>query len=124
MELPPFVFAVDCPSGVDFDTGEVAAETIRADSTITMAAVKNGLLKLPAFEMIGDLQVVDIGLPNDLESFNQIEAQVADHKLVSTFLPERKLDSHKGTYGTAVIKTRSTSYMGAGLFIGMVGHGI
>src|SRR5258706_3356392 len=124
MELPPFVVAVDCPSGVDCDTGEVAAETIRADSTITMAAVKNGLLKLPAFEMIGDLQVVDIGLPNDLESFNQIEAQVADHKLVSTFLPERKLDSHKGTYGTAVITAGSTRYTGAALLAGMAAYRI
>ena len=42
---------------------EVADETIAADLTVTMAAVKQGLLKLPAFEYVGDLEVVDIGLP-------------------------------------------------------------
>ncbi len=38
----PLVVAVDCPSGVDCDTGEVADETIAADLTVTMAAVKQG----------------------------------------------------------------------------------
>ena len=65
---PPFVVAVDCPSGMDCDTGEAADECIPADLTVTMAAVKQGMLKLPAYELVGDLQVVDIGLPDDLES--------------------------------------------------------
>ncbi|MGB8980870.1 MAG: NAD(P)H-hydrate epimerase, partial [Anaerolineales bacterium] len=59
----PLVIAVDCPSGVDCDSGEAADETIAADLTVTMAAVKQGMLQLPAFEYVGDLQVVDIGLP-------------------------------------------------------------
>lgn len=42
MDLPSFIVAVDCPSGVDCDTGEAADETIPADLTITMAAVKAG----------------------------------------------------------------------------------
>jgi len=47
LEIPPFIIAVDCPSGVDCDTGDCAEETLPADLTITMAAVKQGLLKLP-----------------------------------------------------------------------------
>src|SRR5690606_29179995 len=62
---PKFVVAVDCPSGVDCDSGECANETIPANLTITMAAVKQGLLKLPAFEKVGDLQLVEIGLSNN-----------------------------------------------------------
>ena len=41
----PLVIAVDCPSGVDCNTGQVADETISADMTVTMAAVKQGLMR-------------------------------------------------------------------------------
>lgn len=122
MAPPPFIVAVDCPSGVDCDTGEAAAETIPADWTITMAAVKQGLLKLPAYSMVGELQVVDIGLPDDLESFDLIASEVADHEMVSALLPERSPDSHKGTFGTALIAAGSVTYTGAALLAGKAAY--
>jgi NAD(P)H-hydrate epimerase len=109
----PLVVAVDCPSGMDCDSGEVAEETIPADITITMAAVKQGLVKLPAFEYVGELQVVDIGLPEELKSLNDVQTEVAEEELVASLLPERPLDSHKGTYGTALIVAGSVNYTGA-----------
>lgn len=115
---PPFVVAVDCPSGVDCDTGEAAEEVIPAHLTLTMAAVKQGLLKLPAFEFVGELEVVDIGLPDDLESWNALQAEVADWLTVSALLPGRPPDSHKGTFGTAFVTAGSTSYTGAALLAG------
>ena len=114
----PLVIAVDCPSGVDCDSGEVADETIPADLTVTMAAVKQGMLKLPAFEYVGDLEVVDIGLPDDLASFKDLQTEVADEDSVSILLPERPLDSHKGTFGTALIAGGSINYTGAVLLAG------
>ena len=114
----PLVIAVDCPSGVDCDTGEVAEETIPADLTVTMAAVKQGLLKLPAFEYAGDLQVVDIGLSGDLASLKELNSDVAEEDSVSALLPERLLDSHKGTFGTALIAAGSVNYTGAVLLAG------
>jgi hypothetical protein len=57
LELTPMIVAVDCPSGVDCDTGACADETLPADLTITMAAVKQGLLKLPAFEYVANWNV-------------------------------------------------------------------
>jgi NAD(P)H-hydrate epimerase len=124
MDPPPFVVAVDCPSGVDCDTGEAAAETIPADLTITMAAVKQGLLKLPAFEWIGELKMVEIGLPYDLESWMQIKREVADADLISGLLPERTSASHKGTFGTAFVVAGSTSYTGAALLAGTAAYRI
>ena len=114
----PLVIAVDCPSGVDCDSGEVADETIPADLTVTMAAVKRGLLKLPAFEYIGELEVVDIGLPDDLAVFRDVNTEVADPDLVSALLPERPLASHKGTFGTALLAAGSLSYTGAAALAG------
>ena len=114
----PLVVAVDCPSGVDCDSGEVADETLAADITITMAAVKQGLLKLPAFGYVGDLEVVDIGLPEDLASFKKIMTDVADEQTIASMLPERPLTSHKGTFGTALIAAGSINYTGAAVLAG------
>ena len=114
----PLVVAVDCPSGVDCDTGEVADETIAADLTVTMAAVKQGLLKLPAFEYVGDLEVVDIGLSEDLPSLKELSVEVAEPDSVAALLPERPIDSHKGTFGTALIAAGSVNYTGAVILAG------
>ena len=114
----PLIIAVDCPSGVDSDTGEVADETIPADITVTMAAVKQGMLKLPAFQYMGELKVVDIGLPADLPSFQDLRTEVADEESVAALLPERSIDSHKGTFGTALIAAGSVNYTGAVVLAG------
>ena len=118
MDESPLVVAVDCPSGVDCDSGEVADETIAADLTVTMAAVKQGLLKLPAFEYTGDLEVVNIDLPEDLPSLQDSKTEVADPDSIAVLLPERALDSHKGTFGTALIAAGSVNYTGAALLAG------
>ncbi len=121
-EEPPFVLAVDCPSGVDCDSGEAADEAIPADLTVTMAAVKQGLLKLPAYELTGELQVVDIGLPADMKSFTSLPSEVAEGELVTGLLPERPLDSHKGTFGTALIAAGSVNYTGAAWLSGQAAY--
>lgn len=122
MDLPSFIVAVDCPSGVDCDTGEAADETIPADLTITMAAVKAGLLKLPAFELVGALETVDIGLPEGLGAWDAVQTEAADWAMVSAFLPERTPASHKGTFGTAFVAAGSTSYTGAALLAGKAAY--
>lgn len=124
MEEAPLVIAVDCPSGVDCDSGEVAAETLPADLTITMAAVKQGLLKLPAYELVGELQVVDIGLPGDLPALQSVTVEAAEEEMVTALLPERPVSSHKGTFGTALITAGSVNYTGAALLSGFAAYRI
>ncbi len=114
----PEVVAVDCPSGVNCDTGEAVDEAIPASVTMTMAAVKQGLLKFPAYELAGDLQVVDIGLTNQVSSWKKIKDLVADEDMVSEILPDRLNDSHKGTFGTAIVVAGSVNYTGAALLAG------
>ena len=118
LEWPPYVVAVDCPSGVNCDTGEAVEEAIPASVTVTMAAVKHGLIKFPAFELVGDLQVVDIGLSDEIASWIAIRDEVADEKLVEEMLPARPDDSHKGTFGTALIAAGSVNYTGAAMLAG------
>jgi len=123
-EWPAYVVAVDCPSGVDCDTGEAAAACIRADATLTMAAVKQGLLKMPAYDLVGELRVVDIGLPDGLPSWEAVRNQVADDKLAASILPPRPSDAHKGTFGTALIVAGSVNYTGAALLAGKAAYRI
>jgi NAD(P)H-hydrate epimerase len=124
LDVPPFVVAVDCPSGIDCDTGEASDECIPADLTVTMAAVKQGLLKLPAFEFVGDLEVVDIGLPENLPSLNKLLTEVAVEESVAALLPQRPDDAHKGTFGTALIAAGSVNYTGAALLAGQAAYRI
>ena len=109
----PEIVAVDCPSGVDCDTGKTVEGTLRANITICMAAIKKGLLKFPAFYYVGEIVVVDIGLPKDLLEFTNIHTSVVDQDMVRTMLPARPLDAHKGTFGTCMIVGGSTNYCGA-----------
>ena len=124
MEWPPYIIAVDCPSGVDCDSGQAAPQTIPADATVTMAAVKQGLLKLPAFDLIGELRVVEIGHLDKLKAWQAIKNEVADESLALSILPLRPTDAHKGTFGTALIAAGSVNYTGAALLAGKAAYRI
>jgi hydroxyethylthiazole kinase-like uncharacterized protein yjeF len=118
VELPdaPSVVAVDVPSGVDCDSGEAAPETLPAGLTVTMAAVKQGLLKFPAYKKVGELVLVGIGLPEGgqaLKSWKKVTRFVADENYVKSVLPRRDLDAHKGTFGTALVVAGSINFTGA-----------
>lgn len=115
---PPPVVAVDCPSGVDCDTGEAASECLPAEITVTMAAVKQGLLKFPAFKLVGDLRLVGIGLPDGLPAYESIRREVVDAAWVKQVILPRHLDSHKGTFGTVLVIGGSLNYSGAVLLAG------
>jgi NAD(P)H-hydrate epimerase len=110
-----FVVAVDCPSGMDCDSGEVAPQALRADLTVSMAAVKRGMLTLPTFEYLGELEVGDIGLPADLREWAAIGLFAIDEAMVRDTLPPRPLGAHKGTFGTALIVAGSQRFPGAAL---------
>ncbi|TAK13653.1 MAG: NAD(P)H-hydrate dehydratase [Anaerolineae bacterium] len=114
----PIVVAVDCPSGVDCDSGEAAPETLVADLTVCMAAVKRGLLTLPAFGYVGRLEVVSIGLPDGFEPLASLTRRVMTASMAGEMLPNRPLDSHKGTFGRAMIVGGSRNYAGAPLLAG------
>ncbi len=120
----PFVVAVDCPSGVDCDTGEAAPETLRADLTVTMAAAKRGMVTLPAYEFIGELEVADIGLPAELSQWSAITHFVIDEEMARAALPPRPPSAHKGTFGTALVVAGSRRYPGAALLAGEAAYRI
>jgi len=63
--------AIDVPSGLDCDTGEVANHCFRADHTCTFVAAKPGVVAPAAQATVGQLHVLDIGTPRKLlQQFN------------------------------------------------------
>jgi NAD(P)H-hydrate epimerase len=109
------VVAVDCPSGVDLDTGEAAPEVIPADVTVCMAAIKAGLLRFPASQLAGALEVVDIGLPEGLPAWERVMRETVTESAVRGWMPERPPDGHKGTFGTVCVAAGSVNFTGAAL---------
>jgi NAD(P)H-hydrate epimerase len=83
-----------------------------------MAAVKQGLLKFPAFNLVGDLRTVGIGLPQGLIAEQSIKRQVVEADWVRQLIPPRPLNSHKGTFGTVLVIGGSINYCGAVLLAG------
>lgn len=60
------VFSLDLPSGLDCDTGEPLGPTVRADHTATFVAWKRGFLAPVTYHWIGQVEVVEIGVPRRL----------------------------------------------------------
>ncbi|WP_201366439.1 NAD(P)H-hydrate dehydratase, partial [Dictyobacter formicarum] len=103
--------AIDLPTGLNADTGEVDPGTIPMDITITLACPKQGFFFFPGRDYIGDLEVGDIGLPADLES--QLQTEMLTGQQVHKLLPERPLNSNKGTFGKVMLLCGSLPYPGS-----------
>ena len=115
---PPHIVAVDCPSGMDCDTGQAAPECLSAEMTVTMAAVKQGLLRFPAFKLAGEICLASIGAIVELPTWKGLKRVVAEARLARSLLPRRPLDAHKGTFGAALVVAGSLNYTGAALLSG------
>ncbi|UKY50924.1 NAD(P)H-hydrate dehydratase [Streptomyces inhibens] len=103
------VLAVDLPSGVDADSGEVRGDAVRADATVTFGAYKPGLLVDPARERAGALRLVDIGLtlPEDAD------VEALQHADVADLLPRPTAESDKYRRGVVGVVAGSARYPGA-----------
>lgn len=109
----PYIVAVDCPSGIDCDTGEISDESLSADLTVTLVAAKPGLLRFPGAEYVGEIVVGDIGIPPSQKEIAAIELEFATREGVRAWLPERPRDAHKGTFGRVIIVAGSINFPGA-----------
>jgi len=114
----PLIVAVDGPSGLDFDSGNIDPLALRAHLTVTFAAPKWGHFALPGAEYVGELLVADIGIPKHVEIPSKGTA-IATPGTVRQWLPARALDAHKGTFGKALIVAGSVNYTGAALLAAM-----
>ncbi|MFK0202319.1 NAD(P)H-hydrate dehydratase [Streptomyces lavendulae] len=102
------VVAVDLPSGVDADTGEVTGPAVTADVTVTFGAYKPGLLVDPGASRVGGVRLVDIGL--DLA---EPVLEALQHADVARLLPVPTVSSDKYRRGVVGVVAGSEQYPGA-----------
>ncbi|MER6061693.1 NAD(P)H-hydrate dehydratase [Streptomyces sp. NPDC001792] len=103
------VVAVDLPSGIEADTGEVRGAAIRADLTVTFGTYKPGLLIDPGREYAGVVRLVGIGLELPAEA----ELEALQHAEVARLLPVPAAESDKYRRGVVGIAAGSARYPGA-----------
>ncbi|MEW1681505.1 NAD(P)H-hydrate dehydratase [Streptomyces sp. NPDC093594] len=107
------VVAVDLPSGVDADTGEVRGRALRADLTVTFGAYKPGLLIDPAREYAGAVRLVDIGLEVGERVRQEARVEALQHADVARLLPVPAAESDKYRRGVVGVAAGSARYPGA-----------
>lgn len=111
------VIACDLPSGVNASTGEVATVAVSADLTVTFHAAKPGLWLSPGKGHVGEVTIVDIGIPTwDLPvdlTCGLITQNVLDE------IPRRGADSNKFTSGHVLVVAGSARYTGAPALVSM-----
>ncbi len=113
MSCRSFVVAIDVPSGMNSDTGLAEGDVVAADLTITMGLPKRGLLQTCGVNLVGRLEVVDIGIPSALVDKIEPEVEFISATDVRPLITRRARDAHKGGFGHVLIFGGATGYAGA-----------
>ncbi|MEO1480629.1 MAG: NAD(P)H-hydrate dehydratase [Myxococcota bacterium] len=112
-QSPVPVVSVDVPSGIDADTGRVLGRSVQATATVTFAFPKRGHFLAPGKDAVGELSVVDIGIPKSLAESMSVVGRVIDYRDGPKLIPNRNGDTHKGSYGHVVVVGGSPATPGA-----------
>jgi NAD(P)H-hydrate epimerase len=110
---PAAIAAVDIPSGVDASTGSILGRCIDADLTVTFAFPKIGQVSYPGAGCVGELIVVDIGIPGKVHDRAGDDCMLVTGSFARTLLPCRPVDGHKGTFGHLLVVAGSVGKTGA-----------
>lgn len=107
------VLALDCPSGLDADTGKLHGATIKATHTLTFISGKPGLYTADGPDHCGTVRIAPLDL--DAPTFPAPQGRTVGLDLFSAQLKPRLRNSHKGSHGSAGILGGDRSMVGAAL---------
>jgi NAD(P)H-hydrate epimerase len=107
------VLAIDVPSGCDALDGAVAAQAVRASVTVTLGALKPGLLLEPARDYVGELDLAPIGISDDVLAVQPRTFAAIDDAELLALLPHRDPTADKRSAGAPLIVAGSTQFPGA-----------
>jgi ADP-dependent NAD(P)H-hydrate dehydratase / NAD(P)H-hydrate epimerase len=108
------VLSADVPSGLASDTGLAFRPAVQADVTVAFGALKVGEALEPGASLCGELHLADIGLAPDDAMVSLLEEEDA-----RGWLPQRRADSNKGTYGHLLVVAGSRGKSGAAALAGL-----
>ncbi len=113
LRLP--VLAVDIPSGLMGSSTGVVEPVVRADLTVTFAQPKFPHIFDPAASCCGEIIVADITIPESAVEAEGVALSVTVPEEVAVLFPERRANTHKGTYGHVAIVAGSAGKSGAAI---------
>lgn len=112
------VYALDCPSGLDADSGKPLGTAIKATSTVSFIGLKNGLFLGEGLEYSGEIYCASLDLPESLFNTQDYICNLTP-TIFSRFLQARSPLSHKGHFGHVLIIGGDYGFAGAPLLAGM-----
>lgn len=107
------IIAVDVPSGLDADSGRPLGSAVKAHITYTVEVIKKGFIEYSALKYLGDLKVIQIGIPENVKQANNENIYALSRESYRNKLIKRKIYGHKGNYGRAVLVAGSIGCLGA-----------
>ena len=105
--------AVDTPSGISSDTGEILGCAFKADLTVTFAYAKAGQVFYPGYEYAGKVVVKEIGITDPSFAQRNDVFFALEKEDVLKRMPKRRPDSNKGSYGKILLIAGSRGMAGA-----------
>ncbi len=115
--LPSKKVSIDIPSGVNSDNGVAESIAFKADLTVTMALKKNGLTLNDGRSYAGQLECVDIGVPNNLPIVEKFQTFIIEQNDVQSTLPVRQFNAHKHSVGKIFVLAGSVGLTGAAAMV-------
>jgi NAD(P)H-hydrate epimerase len=113
------VVAVDLPTGVSADTGELIGESVRADASVTFTAPKVAHVLPPACFRVGEWRLKEIGTPAEaLENDPDHRLNLMCRQDLAWLTAPRPPESHKGSFGHVLILAGSIGKTGAAALAG------
>ena len=107
------VVSIDIPSGLHSDTGKAEGDAVKADLTLTMGLPKQGLTEPCALDFVGSVEVIDIGIPDELVAPIETVRELITAESLRGRFTRRPRASHKGTYGHLLVIGGAAGYAGA-----------
>ncbi len=106
------VLAIDIPSGLDADSGAPLGVVVDADVTVTMGALKSGMLFASGPDACGQIEVAEIGIPPSALS-DRTDVFLTTDAAVRNWIPRRRRDAHKYSAGMVLVIGGSAGMSGA-----------
>jgi ADP-dependent NAD(P)H-hydrate dehydratase / NAD(P)H-hydrate epimerase len=108
------VVAVDLPTGISADSGELIGEWVRAEGSVTFTAPKAAHVLPPACQRVGKWKVKQIGTPPELmENDTELKLNLTCPEELGWLAEPRQPEAHKGNFGHVLILAGSVGKTGA-----------
>lgn len=117
-----FKIAIDIPSGVHAENGQILGVAFRADLTVTFQCEKLGMVLFPGSDCAGKIVIRKIGIDTSIFAHAQEVSYTLERTDLSKMLPKRTPNTHKGSYGKVLMITGSQGMAGAAFFSALAAY--